>query len=83
MLTPDDLVLPRQHVYPLSDSREHNLNGVECWCNPRYSRVVKDESLPGSAGLLRPLSVGLIVTHIPALPGDGDEVGSIAGQSAS
>lgn len=23
------------HVYPLNDLREHELEGVDCWCNPR------------------------------------------------
>lgn len=24
----------KYHVYPLSDSREHILNGLTCWCKP-------------------------------------------------
>lgn len=29
-------MIDRYHVYPVNDLREHDINGLECWCHPEF-----------------------------------------------
>lgn len=38
------------HVYPLNDLREHETEGVDCWCNPEVDddgQLITHNSLDG------------------------------------
>jgi hypothetical protein len=40
------------HVYPIADSRKHDLTGTDCECKPRVDYIDEDTELPYPNGPL-------------------------------